>query len=70
MRHTSYSDDELLLRDPCAHAQQDLMACMQVVERASEGDNWVQRRDGRVHGTRWRCGSMQRVFVRLENDDI
>ena len=70
MRHTSYADDEFLLRDPCAHAQQDLMACMQVVERASESDNWVQRRDGRIHGTRRGCRSMQGVFVRLENDDI
>ena len=46
------------------------MACMQVVERASESDNWVQRRDGRIHGTRRGCRSMQGVFVRLENDDI
>ena len=69
-RRTCDADDELLARDPRAHAEQDLVARVEVVERAPERDHGQQRRDGGVLWGRGRRGRVQRVVVRLQDDDL
>lgn len=43
---TCNSNDEFLTCDPCAHAEEDFMACVEMVERSSQGYDWVKWRWG------------------------
>lgn len=75
-KHTCYTDDELLGGDPCAHAEEDLVPGVKVVECAAEGDDGKEGGggDGRVElgwgrmAARVEVALAKRVYGRWKGD--